>query len=99
MDRKVWAFALVGVAAAARVDGDRIAEARLVLSGVAPIPWRVEAAEQVLIGSAPGDDLFARAAEIALTEAAPLSQNGYKIPLARSLIRQALATATQRAHG
>lgn len=94
MDRKVWAFALVGVAAAARVDGGRIAEARLVLSGVAPIPWRVEAAEQALTGSEPGAALFERAAEVALAEATPLNQNGYKVPLAQSLIRRALAVVT-----
>jgi xanthine dehydrogenase YagS FAD-binding subunit len=99
MDRKIWAFALVGVAAAARLDGGRIAEARLVLSGVAPIPWRVEAAEQVLIGSQPGAALFEQAAEAALTEATPLGQNGYKVPLAHSLIRRALAAITDGAGG
>jgi xanthine dehydrogenase iron-sulfur cluster and FAD-binding subunit A len=44
------AFALVGVAATLRLDGHCVAEARIVLSGVAPIPWRATAAEQVLRG-------------------------------------------------
>ena len=62
MDRKVWAFALVGVAAAARVEGGSVVDARVVLSGVAPIPWRVPAAEQALTGG--GDvDAAVRAAE------------------------------------
>jgi xanthine dehydrogenase YagS FAD-binding subunit len=109
MDRKVWAFALVGVAmvlhlgaeeegpsgpAPRRLRQPRIETARLVLSGVAPIPWRVMAAEQVLIGTEVSDALFARAAEVALAAAEPLSQNAYKIPLARALIRQGLATLT-----
>ena len=50
MDRKVWAFALVGVAAVVQMDGERIAAAHIVLSGVAPIPWRAADAEAALIG-------------------------------------------------
>ncbi|MDP8921442.1 MAG: FAD binding domain-containing protein, partial [Chloroflexota bacterium] len=45
MDRKVWAFALVGVAAVVRVEGEKIADARLGLTGVANVPWRARAAE------------------------------------------------------
>ncbi|HMQ32449.1 MAG TPA: FAD binding domain-containing protein, partial [Chloroflexaceae bacterium] len=54
MDRKVWAFALVGVAAVLRMGGPggrRVEEARLVLGGVAPVPWRAAAAEAVLAGA------------------------------------------------
>ena len=96
MDRKVWAFALVGVAALMRVapDGRWIEDARLTLGGVAPIPWRLEAAEQELIGAEPSEALFDRAAEAALAGAAPLEHNGYKVPLARALIRRALSTLT-----
>ncbi len=90
MDRKVWAFALVGVAAVVQVAQGRITQARLVLSGVAPIPWRVPAAEQVLVGQPPGAALFEQAADAALADARPLAHNGYKVPLARALIRQAL---------
>src|SRR5205823_1310609 len=52
MDRKVWAFALVSVAAVLRVrkGGRRIERARLVLGGVAPVPWRATGAEQELVG-------------------------------------------------
>jgi xanthine dehydrogenase YagS FAD-binding subunit len=94
MDRKVWAFALVGAAAMVAVDGDRITDARVVLGGVAPIPWRRQAAEQILIGAEASPDLFARAADAALADAAPLSRNDYKIPLARTLVRRALAAAS-----
>ena len=91
MDRKTWAFALVGVAAALRVEDGRIADARLVLGGVAPVPLRAEAAERLLIGAAPEEATFARAATAALDDATPLAHNGYKLPLARGLIGQALA--------
>jgi xanthine dehydrogenase YagS FAD-binding subunit len=91
MDRKIWAFALVGVAAVLRVDAGRIADARIVLGGVAPIPWRAVEAERVLAGQPPGDDLFTRAAGAALSDARPLAHNAYKLPLARNLLRRALA--------
>ncbi len=91
MDRKVWAFALVGVAARLRLEGERVADARLVLSGVAPIPWRLTAAEQMLIGQQPDEATIAQVAESALIQAHPLQHNGYKMPLAQSLIRRALS--------
>jgi xanthine dehydrogenase YagS FAD-binding subunit len=96
MDRKIWAFALVGVAAVLRVGvGQKIEDARVVLGGVAPIPWRATAAKQELVGSEAGEELFARAAERAVEDAEPLRHNGYKLPLARSLIRRALQTLTE----
>jgi xanthine dehydrogenase YagS FAD-binding subunit len=93
MDRKVWAFALVSVAAVLRLggaSGRQIEEARLVLGGVAPIPWRAAAAERELVGAEADDALFRRVAEIALADAAPLSHNAYKLPLAKTLVRRAL---------
>ena len=51
MERKIWAFALVGVAAVVRLADRHLEDVRLVLSGVAPIPWRVAAAEQELRGA------------------------------------------------
>ena len=67
MDRKRWAFALVGVAAARFDDGVRLA-----LAGVAPVPWSLDSLE-------------------ALDAAEPLSENAYKIELARALVRRATA--------
>jgi xanthine dehydrogenase YagS FAD-binding subunit len=90
MDRKVWAFALVGVAANLCMDGGTISDARLVLSGVATIPWRVTAAEKVLVGQQATPELVARAAEVAVASARPLEHNAYKVPLARNLVRRAL---------
>ena len=94
MNRQVWAFALAGVAAALRVEAGRIAHARLVLGGVAPVPRRAHAAEQVLLHSEPGDALFERAATEALADAQPLAHNAYKLALTRGLIHQALRAVT-----
>jgi xanthine dehydrogenase YagS FAD-binding subunit len=97
MDRKVWAFALVGVAAVIWRENDRVAEARLVLSGVAPVPWRAESAERVLSGAVLDEQVIERAAEAALDGATPLAKNGYKAPLAKALVRGALTDLTNDA--
>jgi xanthine dehydrogenase YagS FAD-binding subunit len=77
------------------VEGDTIADARLGLSGVAPIPWRLTAAEQTLVGQRANEAAFTRVAESALAQAHPLEHNGYKVPLAQSLIRRALTHLAQ----
>jgi xanthine dehydrogenase YagS FAD-binding subunit len=94
MDRKVWAFALVGVAAVIRMDGQRIGEARIALGSVAPIPWRAVEAERVLTGAEASEAVIARAAEAALDGAQPLAHNAYKIPLGKALVRRALGELT-----
>lgn len=90
MDRAVWAFALVSVAAILTHDGTRIADARILLGGVAPIPWRATAAEALVRGASVNDADIERAARESLADAAPLKHNAYKLPLATSLVRRAL---------
>lgn len=94
MDRKVWAFAQVGVGAMLVIEDQRITGARLVLGGVAPTPWRATEAETLLTGAVPERELFERVAQVALEGAAPLSRNGYKVPLAKALITRALMAAS-----
>jgi xanthine dehydrogenase YagS FAD-binding subunit len=91
MDRKAWSFAIVSVAAAARVREGKLRDSRIVLGGVAPVPWRVAAAEAEIDGRPFSDDLARRAADVLLADAAPLRDNGYKVPLAKELVRRALA--------
>ncbi|MBI2983408.1 MAG: FAD binding domain-containing protein [Chloroflexi bacterium] len=91
MDRKAWSFALVSVAAAARVRDGKLRDTRIVLGGVAPVPWRVEAAEREVDGQPYSDAVAARAADVLLADAHPLKDNGHKIPLATELVRRALA--------
>jgi xanthine dehydrogenase YagS FAD-binding subunit len=90
MDRKAWSFALVSVAAAAKIERGLAREVRLVLGGVAPVPWRVTAAENGLEGSGLDDAACADAADRVLAGATPLRDNGYKVTLARELVRRAL---------
>src|SRR3989454_4387706 len=91
MDRKAWSFALVSVAATAKIAKDgKASDARVVLGGLAPIPWRVPAAEKLLEGTALDDNACLAAADVLLKDATPLRDNGYKVTLARELVRRAL---------
>jgi xanthine dehydrogenase YagS FAD-binding subunit len=90
MERKVWTFAVAGVAAVVRRSGGRVEHARIVLTGVAPIPWRAKAAEQRLASGPLTQTLLTEAADAALEDAAPLAHNAYKVPLVRTLVRRAL---------
>jgi xanthine dehydrogenase YagS FAD-binding subunit len=85
-DRASYAFALVSVAAAIRIDDGRICDLRLALGGVAHKPWRAVAAERALLGAAPTRDAFARAADAELAPAVPQAHNGFKIALAKRTI-------------
>ena len=84
----------VSAAAAVSVADGVMTGACFALGGVGTRPWRVAEAEHVLLGQAPGDAVFRRAAEIALQGARPQSQNGFKVELARRCIVATLARAT-----
>ncbi|HEX4802876.1 MAG TPA: xanthine dehydrogenase family protein subunit M, partial [Myxococcaceae bacterium] len=87
-------FALSAVAAALELDDSgAVRQARLVLGGVAPAPWRVQKAEEFLVGKRLDDATLAEAARLALRGASPLSKNAYKVPLTQVLVRRALAKA------
>jgi len=87
-------FAMSAVAAAIELAPDKtVRQARLVLGGVATIPWRVPAAEKFVIGKSLTPAVLAETAKIALAEARPLEKNAYKVPLAQTLVRRALAKA------
>lgn len=92
-DRASYAFALVSVAAALRMDGGTIKEARVALGGVAHKPWRDTAAEDTLCGKPPGEEAFRAVADKLLDGAKGYSHNAFKIPLARRAIVRALSQA------
>jgi len=88
--RQTWDFALVGVAIALRVAGTRVSDARVVLSGVAPIPWRVRAAETALEGRRLDASRIAAAAAAAAADAEPLEKNSYKVSIVKGLVEERL---------
>ncbi len=95
MERQSWSFALVSVAAHLRREGERIADARIVLGGVAAIPWRAKDSEKLLIGQRFSEELAERAAEAAVAGAQPLRYNAYKVELAKALVKRALEMLAQ----
>lgn len=93
-DRSSYAFALVSVAGAVQVEGGRVLDVRLALGGVAHRPWRARRAEDILRGGAADRAAFAAAADAELAEACALSDNGFKIELARRTIIAVLEELT-----
>jgi xanthine dehydrogenase YagS FAD-binding subunit len=92
-ERTSYAFAVVSAAAALKVNAGVIAEARIALGGVALKPWRVRAAEALLVGARPEGAAFRRAAEAALADATPSGDNAFKIELARRIVIRAFTLA------
>jgi xanthine dehydrogenase YagS FAD-binding subunit len=89
-ERTAGDFPLVSVALGyAQVQG-AIRQARLVLGGVAPVPWRSVEAEAVLEGQTPSPELAARAAATALAVAQPLAHNAFKVDMGRALVGRAV---------
>ena len=96
-DRSSYAFALVSVAAALEVGADgTVNDVRLALGGVAHKPWRARAAEGLLRGQQPSEEVFRRASEVNSPRRGRCSDNGFKIELAKRTI---VAVLTQLAGG
>jgi xanthine dehydrogenase YagS FAD-binding subunit len=94
-DRASFAFALVSVAAALRVEDGVVADVRIALGGVAHKPWRASAAEEALRGRPATEESFAAAADAELAAATPLRDNGFKVPLARNVVVRTLLDLTE----
>ena len=91
-ERESGDFALVSVAAALTLEGAVVSRARVAIGGVAPVPYRATEVEDFLSGRVAGEIDPAEAAALALPNATPLPQNGYKLPMARNTIKRALAS-------
>ncbi len=89
-ERRAWDHAIVSVATVVQNSGGVTRDARVVLGGVAPIPWRAPKAEAFLRGKKIDDGSAQKAGEIALEGARPLKDNAYKVGMAKSLIQRAL---------
>lgn len=93
-DRTSYAFALVSVATALKIENGLIKEARIALGGLAHKPWRNIEAEEYLRDKQPNAESFAMAADIILKEAKGYEHNSFKIELAkRAIIRNGLTAA------
>jgi xanthine dehydrogenase YagS FAD-binding subunit len=63
------------------------------MGAVAPVPWRAEAAETTLAGKSVTEEIAAAAADAALKDAQPMTENGYKVQIARTAVKRAIMKA------
>jgi len=89
-ERLAWDHAIVAVATIVESGAGVVRNARVVMGGVAPIPWRAAKAEEFLRGKKLDENLAKQAGTIALEGAKPLKDNGYKVKMAQDLIQRGL---------
>ncbi len=92
-ERETQDFALASAAVALTSRNGVVQDARVVLGGVAPIPWRSAEAETAVKGKRLTPEVAQAAAIAALKPAKPLDDNEYKVPLAQTIVRRALLAA------
>ena len=92
-DRGSWDFALVNVAAALKLQGDRIDGARIVCGGVQTTPRRLAAVEALITGRTKDEETAELAGALAVRGAKPLNHNHFKVPLMRNLVKRAVRDA------
>jgi xanthine dehydrogenase YagS FAD-binding subunit len=98
LDREAWTHAVVSAAVVLEMDNNSVCRsARIVLGGVAPIPWRVPEAERLLVGQRVTPELAAKVGETAIAGANPLRKNGYKLPLTKAVVQRTLVELAARA--
>ncbi len=95
-DRASYAFALVSVAAALKLSGNTIKNARLAMGGVAHKPWRLSSVEKFLVGKPATKETFTAAAEMAMEGAATFGQNNFKIKMGKAAVAETLQQASQK---
>ena len=90
MDRAAWTHAEIGVATVIRRDGNAVTDARVVLSGVAPIPWRLRAVEEFLTGRQITAEVAQEAGEMSIMNAQPLAKNRHKLPMTSAAVERSI---------
>lgn len=83
-------FAITALAYAYKEEDGVIVDARLVAGGIAPVPLRLTAAEQVLVGKKPTPALAEEAFKAAMKDACPMTENSYKLQEVKAQIFQSL---------
>ncbi|MCC6443727.1 MAG: xanthine dehydrogenase family protein subunit M [Armatimonadetes bacterium] len=92
-EKESFDWSLSACAAALEMDGRACRNARLVLGGVAPAPWRAAEAEKALQGKTIDEAAALQAAEAAVRDATSLEHNGYKVPLTKAVVQMAILKA------
>ena len=97
LDRETWTHAVVSAAVTLRVESGICREARIVLGGVAPVPWTLTEVEKMLVGKRVDETVASDAGRLAVADARPLTRNRYKVPLTSVTVKRALLEAAARA--
>jgi xanthine dehydrogenase YagS FAD-binding subunit len=92
-ERESQDWSLVSAAVTLQMEGGTVKAARVVLGAVAAVPYRVPAAEAALVGKKINEASALKAAEAAFAKAVPLTDNGYKVPLGRTILKRAILAA------
>lgn len=88
--RKPIDFAVVSVASIITEKKGICSEARIVLGAVGPSPIRAITAEEFLEGKILNETVADQAGQLAFADARPLSKNGYKIQIGKTLVKRAI---------
>ena len=96
LDREAWTHAVVSAAVVLELERQVCRSARVVLGGVAPIPWRLPKVEAMLSGQRITPQLAAKAGEAAVEGAAPLAKNEYKVGLTKAVVKRTLLSLAER---
>jgi xanthine dehydrogenase YagS FAD-binding subunit len=89
-ERGTWDFAIASAAVNGILSGNVFTDIKIVLGGVAPIPWRLEKAERSLKGKTITEDSVRKATMEAFSDARPLKENAYKQDLAAAVVSRAV---------
>jgi xanthine dehydrogenase YagS FAD-binding subunit len=92
-DRESYEFALASAAVALDQVNNVVQQARIALGGVATVPWRSQAAEELLLGKPINMQTTTAAAEAAFADAKAYGYNDFKITLGRRTLCRALMQA------
>jgi xanthine dehydrogenase YagS FAD-binding subunit len=86
-----WPLAMASVSLS--MNGKTVRGARIVMGAVAPVPWRSAPAEASLTGKTISEEAAMAAADAAVTGAKPMTQNAYKVQIARTAVKRAIMKA------
>ena len=85
-ERGTWDFAVVSVAVNGIISGGIFKDIKIIVGGVAPIPWRLDKAEKLIKGKKITEGIVRDAAKTAMADAKPLAENAYKMDLAEVIV-------------
>lgn len=89
-ERKTIDFAISSAAVVITTENRVVTNARIVLGGIAPIPYRALGAEQVLKGKVITESLVEISAKAAVSGATPLKNNAHKVTITETLVKRAI---------